>query len=1149
MAHIAHKITKAFVSALSFVLGVTLFCHGAAGEYYMNQSVRQTLRYIQGSRQYIVQADYMVTGIEETKSIGSGTLLQKAGGKFVVVRFKVLNKGAIPMPSSILLDLILIDGKMNRWEQSLVATSSAALDTEKFRRNEVSSGDEADDVLVFDLPENVKDYFVLLPGGAKISPLAYVVPSVPPGKGDEAKAKVKEEGRAADTGAGKRTATVTENAAHMRAKPSLESDPVTWSKKGTVFEVTGDYKEGNGRKWYRVKAANGREYWIVGKVVKISGDQKKAEEGKPPKEEEKTEPKPAAKEQVEAKAAPAVVLPPPPPVKPESPAAGEKEKGKTVERAKDEPKNKIKEQVKGEDKGKSKKTATVIENAAYLRTKPSMDANPATWSVKGTVFEVTGDYKEGNGRKWYRVKAASGREYWIVGKVVKIRDEGEGKPPKGAEKRALKKQEGMKSGPAQSESSKSAAGKAEPAKEEMKGQAAATEDKRLPDAEAKNTGRNTATVIANSAILRARPAFDSEKTGKAVKGAVLDVTDEYRADTGKAWYKVKAPKGKESWISGSVVNISPFSLIEDKFIEKGLAVVEPATPGVHEQSKKSARAGGKTGGSSSAGAVTVISEFAVLKSEPLKGSKVITWAPKGTVFDIMAESADSAGKKWYKVKCPNDADCWISGDLVDKPAARPEDTGGKDKKNPGKGKKPAHPKGQTSAAPLQELLDRASIFYKEGNCKEFVKIYEEAISIAAGRHDAAMEGTLRYSVAECYALLGKHEEAIKHLDSAIAIAKKNNNQELSILSFIGKSRVLIVSGDKKNAAEILKAVSEEADKEVFLNTEASDYLKALVSFQMAYILMDMGDEGRSREKLDYAFMLNQNFKMEDDMISLLKTVNSEVYESISDTDKMLDQAWSSYEKGDYAGMEKSALQALDSAKKLGYKRGMFNGTYYLAMARSAHGDTGGAINFVQISRDLAEKGNDEMSLGMAYNLMGNIYKQENEYEKAMYYCNKQLEIVRRTGNREGEAIALNNIGNLMMDKGDFKQALKYYEDSLKMILETGTAKQLMAQGYLSLGRAFKKIGDYNDAQESIMLAKNIFRELGNEGGELTGLWEMASNYGLQGEYNLAIKLLEENLPRTKGSGLKQNFINDLINYSEKSRDAERLAKYSRMKGN
>ena len=1269
-AHVKRSV--AFLLCAAFCLAAAF--SEAAGDYAVNQNVRQTVRYIRGNQQFIIQATYLITGVEEAKSIGSGMLLQKAEGKFIIVRFKVLNKGAIPVPSSILLDLILIDGRKSRWEQSLSATAALKLDAERFKKAEIAADREVEDVIAFDVPPALQDYYILLPGGAKVSPVSSgdrpdtLLREIQKTAGRDAASDDKESGAKPGTV----TATVAENAAHLRARPSLEADPVSWTTKGTVLEVTGEHREENGRKWYRVKTANGRQYWIVGKVVKVRKEQAKAT-GEPAGTRPFPEPKPKPEPAKPAEEKPATVKPvpePKPETKPAEPvktvdeaqrhekpgakpeiagdrkmfvtitsnaatlreqpssgsgavtwtrkgvvfevlermkdSAGKKwykvktqggavgwlrdivvqESGeepvkqpgpakaaaktpepaktetstgeskaaagvkaevkppgrtadKTVEALPEKQSEQAKEKaarvreksVQGETQ--EKMTATVTEDAAHLRARPSLEADPVSWTTKGTALEVTGEHREENGRKWYRVKTANGRQYWIVGKVVKIRKEQTKVTGEPAGARPLP-EPGPEPKPAR------------PTAEKHEEQPPAT-----PGA-VKTSKKRIVTVIANSATLRAEPSFDAEKTGKVSKGAVLEVVEDMADPTGKTWFKVKAPAGKESWISDSVANVSPFSLIDDRFVK-----VEPGDSAqiiIKERSSEEAKA--KPGGKAKKGeqgkrkTLTVTNEFAILRAEPSKEAKVITWAPKGTTFEIIGELKDTSGRKWYKVKSSNDTECWIADTMVSlsMSGADAREGAAGDRKVADKTKKPTR-KEQASSARLGELLDKAAVLYKEGKCEDFIAVNEEAISIVSGQKDRTDEGSLHYSVAECFVLLNRHADAVKHLERAIDLARETGNRELEMLAFIGRNRVLIMSGDRENAAALFREINDKADREVFLNVDAPNSLKASAAFQMAHILLDIGDELRARDKLEYTLLVNHDFKMEDELARVLKIVGSPAYEEMTTIDKMLEEAWSSYEKGDYKVMESRSRQALDSAKRIYYKRGIFNGNYYLAVSMAGLGEKREAMIYVQDAREAAEKGSDEAGLGMVYNLMGNIFEQGHEPEQAFYYSHKYLEIARRQGDRNGEAAALNNIGNVLMDVGDYKQALQYYEDSLRIILGAGTARHLAAQGYLSLGRAQKKTGDYGKAAESIAQAKNIFGELGNAGGELAGAWEMAGNYGLQGEYGPAIKILEDNLQRSEDMGLKQNFVDDLIVYAEKTNDPERSEKYRKMKGN
>ncbi len=775
---------------------VFALCHEASAEYGANQTILQKIRYIDGKQDHVIKAAYIITEIKETKSIGEGVFSKKADGKFIIVRFKVYNKGSIAIPTNTLTDLMLIDGKNKRWDYSLGATGSMRLGTESFGRMEIAPAKWIEDVVVFEVPEDVRDYLILLPGGAKVSS---------GGQPDK-----------------KKTAKAED-------------------------ELKRESKENK----------NSKEDIV-----------------------------PAAKKQEDAKSE--------------------------------------------EPKSEGRKNIKIITNSATLRSRPSSDSQPVTWAVKGAVFDVISEITDSEGRKWYMVETSDGREGWIKDKVVGL------------------------------------------------------------------------------------SSFKSEDNQDKVK----------KADAAglKAEEKVE-------------------TRAEEKIKEKG----------VKEKTKRAGR------------------------------------------------QKEQASAKTVKNKS--------------------------DKKS------------------LQELLDAAGIFYREGKCEDFINANEKAIEIASKQNNMAVEGKLHYNVAECYTRLNKYENAKRHLDSAIAIGAKIKDAELEILALIDKSRVLAAKGDKRSSAEIFKIASERANKEIFLNLAVKDDIKAPVSLQIAHILFDMGEKDKAKERLEYALMVNHDFNLEKSIVSTLKSSDIEMHKEISDIDGRLDEAWASYERGDYKDMERISRDAADTAKRLGYKRGVFGGNYYLAMSFINIDEYDKAIDHALLAQEMSEKGNDETRLGMVYNLIGNIFKQKKAYEKALYYYNRYRDSVKKTGNREGEAVALNNIGNVLLDKGEYRTALKYYEDSLKISLEIGAVRHMIAQEYLSIGRVLKKLSDYKNAEKSIVIAINIFRELGNEGGEIVGLLELADNYALQAEYDSAIKILEDNLSRAERFGMKQSFIDDLINNAEKNKDYLRAEKY------
>ncbi len=71
----------------------------------------------------------------------------------------------------------------------------------------------------------------------------------------------------------------------------------------------------------------------------------------------------------------------------------------------------------------------------------------------------------------------------------------------------------------------------------------------------KQKQRKTAIVISDSANIRSGPSINSERVAWTRKGAILEIIDEFKEATGKKWYKVKVPDGREGWIAEMVVRV------------------------------------------------------------------------------------------------------------------------------------------------------------------------------------------------------------------------------------------------------------------------------------------------------------------------------------------------------------------------------------------------------------------------------------------------------------------------------------------------------------------------------------------------------------------------------------------------------------------
>ncbi|TAN44669.1 MAG: tetratricopeptide repeat protein [Nitrospirae bacterium] len=424
---------------------------------------------------------------------------------------------------------------------------------------------------------------------------------------------------------------------------------------------------------------------------------------------------------------------------------------------------------------------------------------------------------------------------------------------------------------------------------------------------------------------------------------------------------------------------------------------------------------------------------------------------------------------------------------------------------------------------------------------------EEKIKKAEEKEDLPDKGRLHYYAAECYAANSNFTTALRHLDETESIGKTLGNPELDILSVIGKGRISFASGHKEKAAEIFRTAAEKAEREVFQSLWASDYTKALISVKLAGVYLELSAKETAKERLDQALLINSDFKLEEEIFSMLKLYDPKLSGKLAAVSKSIESAWTAFEKTDYKGMEKFAAEALDKAKKVSAAKGVFDSEYALATALDKKGETDNAIGYAMHAQGLADKGGDITRANLINNLLGKLLRQKKSYQPAVAALGKTLANARETGNKREEAATLTKIGQTQMEMGEYREALEHFKQALKIALDANALKQTIAHGYLNMGSALKKLEQYDKAEKSMSIALDLYKKTASEEGELTALWEMADNRALQSDFEVAVKILEQNLGRAKKAGLKKTFVESLLDYAFKAKDKTRTEKYKRMR--
>jgi serine phosphatase RsbU (regulator of sigma subunit)/uncharacterized protein HemY len=164
----------------------------------------------------------------------------------------------------------------------------------------------------------------------------------------------------------------------------------------------------------------------------------------------------------------------------------------------------------------------------------------------------------------------------------------------------------------------------------------------------------------------------------------------------------------------------------------------------------------------------------------------------------------------------------------------------------------------------------------------------------------------------------------------------------------------------------------------------------------------------------------------------------------------------------------------------------------------------------------------------AYYNIGNSYYLQNNFEKALEYHKKSLELRQKLGDNELIASSLNRLGTLAYSKQDFKLAEEYYLQVLQ--IRRGDKDQKGAGIVLNnLGNANSQMGNYDKAISYYKEANEIFKVLDYKQGIASTLNGMGVIYAQWKMHSSALKTYKETLEIREEQGDQKEIANTLTN--------------------
>jgi tetratricopeptide (TPR) repeat protein len=174
------------------------------------------------------------------------------------------------------------------------------------------------------------------------------------------------------------------------------------------------------------------------------------------------------------------------------------------------------------------------------------------------------------------------------------------------------------------------------------------------------------------------------------------------------------------------------------------------------------------------------------------------------------------------------------------------------------------------------------------------------------------------------------------------------------------------------------------------------------------------------------------------------------------------------------------------------------------------GDVKNSMQALKQGIAVFESLNDEVNLVTFYANLANLLSAEGQYKDAINYYHKSLDMFRRTGKWENEALTLNNIGIQLINLEGYDLALNHFEEALAIFKSknkmegSGFILAGMSLVYLNQGKLDLAI---NTAKESVILLEKD----NNQVTKADACFVLAKAYQKKADKNKARFYLDESL--------------------------------------
>ena len=333
--------------------------------------------------------------------------------------------------------------------------------------------------------------------------------------------------------------------------------------------------------------------------------------------------------------------------------------------------------------------------------------------------------------------------------------------------------------------------------------------------------------------------------------------------------------------------------------------------------------------------------------------------------------------------------------------------------------------------------------------KDFIRMREDLKDLNADIEDLRLR---QASAPEDEKLKNRIQEKLNKRNALQEEFKHYRKQILNI-----ERRIIELQGQEINEA-VKRAMEAFAEGEV----------------NKADIILSEATQGVAQRREEYIEHKKTGEQMRKNLLADIDALLLKAETVLSNTEKDItkrkSEALNAYKEADKTAQEIDC--PAEKYIKLLNKYGNFLGRYaYYKESIEVN------MRFIQLSEET--NGQNEITAS-SYNNIGAVYDDLGDYDKALEYHFKALEIRKDVlgENNADTAGSYNNIGNVYDKLGDYDKALEYHFKALEIFKEVlGENHPNTAMSYGNIGVVYVKLRDYDKALEYLFKDLEIYKEI------------------------------------------------------------------------